>query len=192
MPIEPLRCKVCGGMLDANLKCQHCGTLHQKIENRLEIIKVCPKHLIGYSSQYCPKCVEERQATEELEKTRRVQEQLEIEERHRRIAQLRAEHQEWKKSNYPKLKKIGIVALMCLIIGIAGFGLFPSYYMNHSVTVTPSKSGSITVENENGLNLSLTGTDVTVSQTYNYSNSWYVGPYICYSSNRKPHKRNIR
>lgn len=73
MPIEPLRCKVCGGMLDANLKCQHCGTLHQKIENRLEVIKVCPKHLIGYSASECPKCVEERQAAEELEKARNKQ-----------------------------------------------------------------------------------------------------------------------
>src|SRR5208283_1009756 len=186
MPIEPLRCKVCGGMLDANLKCQHCGTLHQKIENRLEIIKVCPKHLIGYSASECPKCVEERQATEELEKARRVQEQVEREERHRRMEQVRAEHQQWKKNNYPKLKKIGIVALTCLIIGIAGFCLLPSYYMNHSVTVTPSKSGSITIGNENGLSLSLTSIGISITQTYNNSNSWYVGPYIYYPAIESP------
>ena len=57
---------------------------------QLEIIKVCPKHLIGYSTLYCPECVKERQAKKELEKARRQQEQVEREERHRRIEQVRA------------------------------------------------------------------------------------------------------
>ena len=116
MPIEPLRCKVCGGLLDDRLKCQHCGTLHERVENRLEIIRVCPKHLIGYSASECPKCIEEHQAlilynqeqarlsVEKEEALRKEREAFE-KEKLRRIEQARLKHEQWKKSAYPKLKR---------------------------------------------------------------------------------------
>ena len=61
MSIEALRCKVCGGLLNEKLKCQHCGTLHIRDKNEIEILKVCSKHSIGYSSDECPKCREEKE-----------------------------------------------------------------------------------------------------------------------------------
>ena len=144
MPIEPLRCKVCGGLLDANLKCQHCGTLHEKIENRLEIIKVCPKHLIGYSSLNCPKCVEEQQAlilyNQEQARLSAEREEALRKERLKRTEQARLEHEQWKKNNYPKLKKIGTVAMLCLIIGIAGLCLSTENYIAHNVNAAPYSS----------------------------------------------------
>lgn len=64
MPLESLRCKVCGGLLDEKLKCKHCGTLHIKGENGTKILRVCSKHSIGYSSNECPKCREIREEKE--------------------------------------------------------------------------------------------------------------------------------
>ena len=144
MPIEPLRCKVCGGLLDVNLKCQHCGTLHERIENRLEIIKVCPKHLIGYSSLNCPKCVEEQQAlilyNQEQARLSAEREEALRKERLKRTEQARLEREQWKKNNYPKLKKIGTVAMLCLIIGIAGLCLSTENYIAHNVNAMPYSS----------------------------------------------------
>ena len=153
MPIEPLRCKVCGGLLDDRLKCQHCGTLHERVENRLEIIRVCPKHLIGYSASECPKCVEEYQALmlynqeqaklsfEREEALRKERETLE-KERLRKIEQARLKHEQWKKSSYPKLKRISVVAVMCLIIGIAGICLSTENFIAHDVNAVPYSSTS--------------------------------------------------
>ena len=188
MPIEPLRCKVCGGLLDDKLKCQHCGTLHERVENRLEIIKVCPKHLIGYSSLYCPKCAEEREAKEQLEKARRVQEQVEREDRHRRIKQVRAEHQQWKKNNYPKLKKMSAVALLCLIIGIAGLCVTAKVYMSSNV-YKPSTKGTnppfvTIISSSNGMRFGYGDTCFSVGLDSNYFtanvylNSNLIGSYV--------------
>src|SRR3989337_1838324 len=120
MPIEPLRCKFCGGLLDANLKCQHCGTLHEKIGNRFEIIKVCPKHFIGYSSTNCPKCVEEEQALilQKQEQARLAAERdkklREIEAEEAKInEQIRLRREQWKKKYQ---KKLGVAVLLCCII----------------------------------------------------------------------------
>ena len=144
MPIEPLRCKVCGGLLDDKLKCQHCGTLHERVENRLEIIRVCPKHLIGYSASECPKCVEEQQAlilyNQEQARLSAKKEEALRKERLRRTEQARLEHEQWKKRNYPKLKKLSVVALLCLIIGIAGICLSTENYIAHNVNAVPYSS----------------------------------------------------
>gem|GEM_PF-5217225 len=59
IPIESLRCKLCGGVLDRNLKCGYCGTLHQQIGEELNIAKLCVKHSIIYVTK-CPKCEKER------------------------------------------------------------------------------------------------------------------------------------
>ena len=153
MPIEPLRCKVCGGLLDDRLKCQHCGTLHERVENRLEIIKICLKHLIGYSVSECPKCIEEQQAlilynqeqarlSAEKEGALRKEREAFEKEKLRRIEQARLEHEQWKKSAYPKLKKLSVVALLCLIIGVAGICLSTENYISHNVNVVSHTSTS--------------------------------------------------
>ena len=148
MPIEPLRCKVCGGLLDPNLKCQHCGTLHERINDKLQILKICSKHSLAYSLN-CPLCTEELQAQANLEKIRREQERLDsikliaqAKEQEKRIEQAKAKHEQWKRINYPKLKKIGIVAVMCLIIGIAGLCLSTENYITHNVNAVPYSSNS--------------------------------------------------
>ena len=164
MPLEPLRCKVCGGLLDANLKCQHCGTLHERKENTLQVIRVCPKHLIGYSSLNCPKCVEEQQKIiiyyQEQARLSTEREERERKERLKRIEEAKVKHQEWKRSNYPKLKKLGAVAFLCLVIGIAGLCLSTENYISHNVntysaTTYVSIPSPITVLNGNELKVSL-------------------------------------
>ncbi len=91
MPIEPLRCKVCGGMLDANLKCPYCGALHVRVNNIIMVMKICPKHLIAYSANLCPKCSQEKKAESE----RKEKEKLEFEH--------------WKQRHSAFLTKAGLV-----------------------------------------------------------------------------------
>ena len=66
-PIEPLRCKLCGGQLDNNLKCRHCGTCHQRIQ-KLVVSKeyLTPEQRIAYDnylvSMQSPKTRQEQSA----------------------------------------------------------------------------------------------------------------------------------
>src|SRR5208283_4584563 len=96
------------------------------------IIRVCPKHLIGYSAPECPKCVEEQQAlilyNQEQARLSAEKEEALRKERLRRNEQTRLDHEQWKKSNYSKLKKLSVVALLCLIIGAVGLCVSPIYY----------------------------------------------------------------
>ncbi len=109
--------------------------------------------MIGYSASECPKCVEEHQALmlynqeqaklsfereEALKKEREAHEK----EKLRRIEHARLEHEQWKKSSYPKLKRISVVAVMCLIIGIAGICLSTENFIAHDVNAVPYSSTS--------------------------------------------------
>lgn len=123
MPIESLRCKQCGGVLDENLKCLHCGTSHQKIENpstcqvELQSMKVCRRHSVIHPfSEDCPECKAEQERIEierrkrELEEKRRMeQERLESEKRERKS-------KEWKQKNFPKLSKIAIALTFSFLV----------------------------------------------------------------------------
>ena len=66
-PIEPLRCKLCGGQLDNNLNCRHCGTGHQRIQ-KLVVSKeyLTPEQRIAYDnylvSMQSPKTRQEQSA----------------------------------------------------------------------------------------------------------------------------------
>ena len=88
MPIEPLRCKFCGGLLDSNLKCVHCGTFHTKVENTVRVMKTCSEHwtkyrknLVFYTSEECPECVKKRER--DLEYDRKLRERNDKEEKKR-------------------------------------------------------------------------------------------------------------
>ena len=73
---------------------------------------------------------------EREEALRKERETLE-KERLRKIEQARLKHEQWEKSSYPKLKRISVVAVMCLIIGVAGICLSTENYIAHNVNALP-------------------------------------------------------
>lgn len=167
MTIEPLKCKVCNGNLDTNLKCPYCGAQHEKTINDsglsiLSLLKVCPKHLIAYTDHYanllgCPICIQEHR--DKIEKERldtieiaKYRKKLEEEEK-QRIAEENQRIAEWKKINYPKIKKLIIITSIILIIGIPCLSIYQTYYQpkiapkiiaTPTITQTPTPTSTTT------------------------------------------------
>jgi ribosomal protein S14 len=125
MPLEPLLCKKCGAPLDASLTCEHCGTKHERVFGKLQVCRVCPKHLLAYSGAQCPQCEGERQAHLKYLEERRK-------EGLQKVNEAKQKYGEWKNRNFPKLKKLSVVALLCLIIGIAGLFISTEFYMHYN------------------------------------------------------------
>jgi hypothetical protein len=125
MPLEPLLCMKCGAPLDASLTCEHCGTKHERVLGKLQVYRICPKHLLAYADSRCPKCEAERQAHLKYLEERRK-------EGIQKVNEAKLKYGEWKSRNFPKLKKLSAVALLCLIIGIAGLCVSTEVYMHYN------------------------------------------------------------
>jgi hypothetical protein len=165
MPIEALKCKVCNGNLDANLKCPYCGVQHERVLGKLQVCRVCPKHLLAYADSRCPQCEAERQAHLKYLEERRK-------EGLQKVNEAKLKYEDWKQRNFPKLKKLSIVALFCLIIGIAGLCVSTEVYMSSNVyksasTGTNPASQYINVLSNNGVSYGEGANEITVSPTSN-------------------------